>query len=195
MTFVDRVRRNWLISFGFFCSMSCLIAETALQKNFIGTTDKSGLAGAVAVIYLFAISFSLFLDGPCYFYIAEIWPTHLRAQGYTLGIGSLAVTNILWLEAAPTAFDTIGWRYYLLFVCFCAVGSVVSFFWFPNTMHKPLEEIAAMFGDDDLVMLYQRDLANSQVSAERKHSTDAAEAQEVGKVPEVHANFKHVEET
>jgi len=64
VTFMDRVRRNWLISLGFFCVMSCLIAETVLQKNYIGTTDKGGLAAAVVVIYLFAISFPLFLDGP-----------------------------------------------------------------------------------------------------------------------------------
>ena len=70
MAFVDRIQRNRLISFGFFTCMLCMIAETALQKNFIGTTDKGGLAAAVAMLYLFVTCYSLFVDGPCYFYIA-----------------------------------------------------------------------------------------------------------------------------
>ncbi|KAI1613805.1 general substrate transporter [Exophiala viscosa] len=200
MTFVDRVPRNKLISFGFFCVMTCLIVETALQKYYIGTTDKAGLIGAVVVIFAFATSFSLFMDGPCYFYIAEIWPTHLRAYGYTLGIGALAVTNIIWLEAAPTAFANIGWRYYIFFIIFCAIACVTSFLVFPDTLHKPLEEIAAMFGDDDLVMLYQRDLvaAGSDSGTSEKHNENEPENVDLGAIPkpptQIHATSKHVEE-
>jgi hypothetical protein len=32
------------------------------------------------------------------------------------------------------------------------------YFTFPDTLNKPLEEVAAMFGDDYLVAVYQRDL-------------------------------------
>jgi hypothetical protein len=147
--------------------MICMIAETALQATYIGTGNKAELGGAVAALYLFVACYSLFVDGPCYFYIAEIWPTHLRAQGYTMGMAALAASNILWLEAAPTAFQNIGWRFYIVFIVFCALGCVVSFFWFPNTLHKPLEEVAAMFGDHDLVILYQKDIANQDLSEEK----------------------------
>ena len=82
-------------------------------------------------------------------------------------MAALALSNIIWLEAAPTAFQNIGWKYYLFFIIACAIGCVTSLFWFPNTLHKPLEEIAAMFGDHDLVMLYQKDLAAQDLSEAR----------------------------
>lgn len=103
------------------------------------------------------------LSGPAYFYFAELWPTHLRAQGYTLGIGAVAVTNIIWLEAAPTAFAAISYYYYVFFIIITAIATVVTFLYFPNTLHKPLEEIAAMFGDDDLVVLYQANLTDATI--------------------------------
>jgi hypothetical protein len=163
MLFVDRVKRNRLMSFGFASCCICLILEAALQKTYLGSDNKAGLASCAAMLFLFVTFYSLALDGPTYFYIAEIWPTHLRSQGLAMGIGVLSATNIVWLQAAPTAFKTIGWKFYIFFIFFSAVGSVVAFFLFPDTLHKPLEEIAALFGDEELVVLYQRDLDQTQI--------------------------------
>jgi hypothetical protein len=46
----------------------------------------------------------LLLDGTQYVYFAEIFPNHLRAKGMTIGMASIALMNIMWLQAAPTAF-------------------------------------------------------------------------------------------
>lgn len=169
------------MSIGFFLVMADLAAHTALEAKYIGTTHRGGLAGAVATLYLFIVFYSIFLDGPCYFYIGEIWPTHLRAKGYSLGIGALALANIIWLQASPTAFATIGWKYFIIFACFAALGGVVSLFFFPDTLHKPLEEVAALFGDDDLVEVYRQDISEEvaivavkDIGVEKKeHATSA----------------------
>lgn len=34
----------------------------------------------------------------------------------------------------------------------------MAFFVFPDTLHKPLEEVAALFGDQELVVVYQQEL-------------------------------------
>ena len=156
MSFVDRIPRNRLIALGFFVCTLTLIVEAALQANYLKSTNKGALGAAVAMTYLYVVSYSLFLDGPTYFYIGEIWPTHLRAQGYSLGLGMLCLTQIIWSQAAPTAFATIGWKYYIFFILFAAFGCVVSLLFFPDTLHKPLEETAAMFGDDEEVVIFQR---------------------------------------
>ena len=83
-------------------------------------------------------------------------------------MASLAVTNIIWLEAAPTALVTIGYKYYIFFIIITAIASVVAYFWFPNTLHKPLEEVAAMFGDDDLVVLYMENITTDHPLEDEK---------------------------
>lgn len=132
-----------------------LIVHTVLEKTYAHSTDRGGLAAAVLTLYLFIAFYSLFLDGPTYFYIGEIWPTHLRAKGYALGIAALALANIIWLQAGPTAFANIEWRFYIVFIVFAALGGVVTWF-FPDTLRKPLEEVAALFGDEDLAEAYVR---------------------------------------
>jgi len=156
MLFVDRIARNRLIALGFFVCTCSLIVEAALQAKYLNSNNKGALGAAVAMTYLYVVSYSLFLDGPTYFYIGEIWPTHLRAQGYSLGLGMLCLTQIIWSQAAPTAFANIGWKYYIFFIVFAALGCVVSQLYFPDTLHKPLEETAAMFGDDEEVVIFQR---------------------------------------
>ncbi|KAL2815743.1 major facilitator superfamily domain-containing protein [Aspergillus granulosus] len=161
MAFVDRVNRVWLISFGLLACALIMMLELILQRFYLNTTNKPGLSAAAAMIFIFQTTFSLFLDGASYFYIAEIWPSHLRPQGFAIGMATLCMTNMTWLLAAPTAIADIGWKYYLFFVCIPASAAAVVFLWFPDTLHKPLEEIAALFGDKEDVVLYKQ-CANRQ---------------------------------
>lgn len=162
MTFVDRISRTYVFAGGFFLCMCTLIVEAALQKNFLDTTNKSGQAAAVAMTYLYIFFYVLGLDGPMFFYIGEIWPSQVRAQGFALGIAAMCLSNLVWTSAAPTAFTNIGWTYYIFFIVQAAIGGVAALFWFPDTLGKPLEEIAAIFGDTADVMVFQNDLDESR---------------------------------
>ncbi len=183
MTFVDRMPRNRLIALGFFVCTCSLIVEAALQAKYLKSSNKGALGAAVAMTYLYVVSYSLFLDGPTYFYIGEIWPTHLRAQGYSLGLGTLCLTQIIWGQAAPTAFAEIGWKYYIFFIIFAVLGCVVALLVFPNTLHKPLEETAAMFGDDEEVVIFQRCIekenGSESISDDKAPIADSLEVENV----------------
>jgi hypothetical protein len=41
----------------------------------------------------------------------------------------------------------------------------MAFFVFPDTLHKPLEEIAALVGDRELVVVYQQELEGAEGEA------------------------------
>lgn len=62
------------------------------------------------------------------------------------------------LYSAPTAFNTIGWKFYLCFIIPGTIGGIAMWIWFPDTNGLPLEEVAAIFGDEDEVAIYQRDI-------------------------------------
>ena len=181
MTFVDRVSRTYLIASGFFLCICTLIVEAALQKNFLGTNNKSALAAAVAMTYLYVFFYVLCMDGPMFFYIGEIWPSQVRAQGFALGIAAMCLSNLVWTSAAPAAFAHIGWKYYIFFTVQAAIGGVATLLYFPNTLGKPLEEIAALFGDSADVMVFQNDLDESHFEngIEAKLVSGAVEIEEV----------------
>lgn len=70
----------------------------------------------------------------------------------------LTLSQIVWLQSAPTAFANIGWHYYLFFIIPGTIGAVIIWFYFPDTLGLPLEEVAAIFGDSDEVATYMRDI-------------------------------------
>jgi hypothetical protein len=140
--------------------------EAGLTAKYLNTENKSGLGAAVFAFFLYVVCFELCLDGPVSFYHSEIWPTHMRAKGYTVAFTCYSATNIIWLQAAPTAFDNIGWKFYIFFIFFAAFGALSAFFVFPDTLHKPLEEVATMFGDQDLVVVHQNEPDKGQIALE-----------------------------
>ncbi|ORY03954.1 MFS transporter [Clohesyomyces aquaticus] len=155
---VDLFPRNRYIAVGIAGCMVTLIIEAAIVANFVPSNNKAALLAAVAMFFIFQIPYGLILDGTQFAYLGEIFPTHLRAKGVSLGVATISFTNIIWLQAAPTAFITIGWKFYLVFIIPGSMGAVIIWMYFPNTNGLPLEEIAAIFGDGDEVAVYQREM-------------------------------------
>lgn len=155
---VDRFPRPKYIAFGMFGCMASLIVETALIANFVPSTNNAALQAAVAMFFVFAAFFNLCIDGTQFSYLGEVFPTHLRAKGVCLGIAHISFQNILWLQVAPVALQHIGWRFFLCFIIPGTIASVVMWVWFPDTKGRPLEEIAALFGDGDEVAIYQHEI-------------------------------------
>lgn len=77
-------------------------------------TNKVGLGWAVAATYAVVICYCLGVESCGAPFYTEIFPTHIRAKGvcWTLFINSLV--NIVYLEAAPTALQNIGWKFLLV---------------------------------------------------------------------------------
>lgn len=105
------------------------------------------------------------LDAGSYVYCAEIFPTSIRAQGLGLSVASLFASTLLYTEVAPTAFQKIGWKYYLVFIIVPLVGVPFLAYYLPETKNLTLEEIAAKFGDEVAVDI-------SHLSEEQRRALD-----------------------
>ena len=190
LTFVDKVPRPRLIGLALMSCAACLIVITGLEATYVGTNNNGGLIACVVFVYLFQAFFAVALDGAAYYYVTEIWPTHLRSHGLGIAVASLCCTDIIYLQCAPLAFAQVGWKYYLVFIIVPTLGGAYIWWSFPDTLHKPLEEIAALFGDTDMVVLYQQDIDSNyvltdiieqEIPAIEKHAGDALEVEEAGK--------------
>lgn len=100
------------------------------------------------------------MDATSYVFCAEIFPTHIRARGLGFGVAILFLTVIVYLEAAPTAFAEVGWKYYLLFIILTAINVPIVWYLFPETTGLTLEEIGEKFGDE--VAVYITGLTDDQ---------------------------------
>ncbi|KIW69737.1 hypothetical protein PV04_05595 [Phialophora macrospora] len=156
--FVDRMPRNILLGGGIIGCSLMLVIISALIATFVPSTNSAALKATVAFFYLYQPFYVIGLDGTQFTYLGEIFPTHLRAKGVCLGSAMIALMNIVWLQSAPTGLANIGWKYFLVFIIGGCLGGIVILKYWPDTRRIPLEEIAALFGDEDEVAVYQYEL-------------------------------------
>lgn len=97
--------RPRLIAIGLLGCQTFLILEAALVANFAGSTNRPALQAAVAMLYCFVVFYEICLDGTQFVYLGEIFPTHLRAKGMSLGCCAIALMNVMWLQVTPIAFE------------------------------------------------------------------------------------------
>ncbi|PVH69793.1 general substrate transporter [Cadophora sp. DSE1049] len=144
---MDKVGRVKLLVIGGYLCSAALICEALLQKYYLGSENEAGLKAAVGMFFVFIIFYGATIDCAAYVYISEIWPTHLRSQGASIGLVSFFATSIAYNSPSSLAFATIGWKYYLVFVAVCITASTAILFYLPETAGLTLEEIGAEFGD------------------------------------------------
>jgi MFS family permease len=118
--------------FGFAGCIVALIGECITVSIFQKTGHRSAASAAVFFLFLHIACFSSSVDATSYIYASEIFPTPVRAKGLSFSISGLFIATIIFLQCAPTAFDQIGWKYYLVFICVTTVIFFIIWFYFPE---------------------------------------------------------------
>jgi MFS family permease len=118
--------------FGFAGCIVALIGECVTVSIFQKTGHRSAASAAVFFLFLHIACFSSSVDATSYIYASEIFPTPVRAKGLSFSISGLFIATIIFLQCAPTAFDQIGWKYYLVFICITTVIFFIIWFYFPE---------------------------------------------------------------
>ena len=77
------------------------------------------------------------------------------------------------------------------------IGAIIMWFYFPDTLGKPLEETAALFGDADQVATYMRDIEITEdeldaVGGFGEKSSDRTLEVEKAAAGQGTDNYKHV---
>lgn len=112
-----------------------------------GRNNRVGLGFGVFFIFLFVAFYSSCLDATMYLVPSEIFPMVIRSFGMSFSImGQFVATTIL-LEAAPTAFKNIGWKFWLILIILTAVYAILVYLFLPETKGMTLEDISIVFGD------------------------------------------------
>ncbi|KAI1845521.1 hypothetical protein JX266_008379 [Neoarthrinium moseri] len=146
--FVDRVGRVRMMAMGGLTCAATLAIECAMQAKYLGTTNKAGNAVGVTAFFLFAAAYNGFYDAGSFVYTSEIWPNHLRSEGVTIAMVTFYLTNVAWSSPASIALASIGWRYYIVFICVSVVLSFALLAYLPEVKGLTLEEVGIKFQDE-----------------------------------------------
>jgi len=108
---IDRIGRRRLLIGGAALMAIANAGLAGLQSH----KDNSTAAGCSLIFYFLALAaFPIGLFLIPFMYSAEIAPLRVRAQTTAISSGMNWLFNFLVAEVTPVAFDSIGWKYYLV---------------------------------------------------------------------------------
>ena len=108
---IDRIGRRRLLIGGAALMAIANAGLAGLQSH----KDNATAAGCSLIFYFLALAaFPIGLFLIPFMYSAEIAPLRVRAQTTAMSSGLNWLFNFLVAEVTPVAFDSIGWKYYLV---------------------------------------------------------------------------------
>lgn len=142
---VDRWGRRPILLSGAVAMAIALVLISYFMHLNISSTPK--IVVLLVVIYNAAFGYSW---GPVpWLYPPEILPLKIRSKGASLSTATNWACNWLVGQMTPILQDWITWRLYLIHAVSCIVSLVVVYFLYPETRGVRLEEMDALFGDEN----------------------------------------------
>ncbi|KAM0212560.1 hypothetical protein ACHAPQ_004927 [Fusarium lateritium] len=147
--FVERLGRRILFRLSTVGMLAVFIAWTIASARFHDTGASAAGIAVMVLIFLYGAFYNIGLSPLAVAYSVEILPFSIRAKGMATYVFSTKAAVFVNQYVNPVGLDSIGWKYYLVYVAILALESFIAYGWFVETKGKALEEIAILFDKDE----------------------------------------------
>ncbi|OWT36838.1 galactose transporter [Cryptococcus neoformans Bt1] len=147
--FVDNFGRKPILAWGeanMGISHAIIAAIVAVYGDKFDTNKKAGNA-AVFFIYWYIVNFACTWGPLAWVVSAEVFPLDMRAKGMSVSSGANWIMNFTVAMVTPHMIESIGYKTYIVFMCFCVVGFLFSILILPELKGLSLEEVDQLFHD------------------------------------------------
>ncbi|KAI0125196.1 general substrate transporter [Xylariales sp. AK1849] len=129
-----------------------------LSENGKGDPFKLGIV-AVSFFFVFFASFAMGVLGVPWLYPTEVNALAFRAKGASLAMASNWIMNYMVAQITPPGIANLGWRFWLIWMVLCASFVPITYFFYPETANRSLEDIDRFFADNPDVFVFQNKIA------------------------------------
>lgn len=84
----------------------------------------------------------------------EVLPTNLRARGAALSTSFTFLYNLCVSKTTPLLFVAIGYKTYFYYAGLCALSTLITLFFLPETKGLTLEELDTLFKEAPLIVWF-----------------------------------------
>ncbi|KAL9090289.1 MAG: hypothetical protein Q9165_005321 [Trypethelium subeluteriae] len=147
---IERVGRRKLMIFGAIGMGLCMAILSGATSH---PANHEAVHAAIAFVYLFSLFFVTGYLGLAFLYSSEIAPLSVRTPITALSTTSTWTFNFLVVEVSPTGFDSIKYKYFIVYAVinwFLILPTV--YFFFPETQGLHLESVDRIFLDSKNIL-------------------------------------------
>ncbi len=154
---LDRIGRRWTLYWGSIVQGICLFLAGGLSRVSINAVDAHHTAraqsfggGAVAMVFLFTMTFgATWLTVP-WLYPAEIFPLEVRARGNAWGVVGWSIGNGWLTLLCPVMFAALNEKTLYIFAACNVLTIPMVYCLYPESNQRTLEEMNLLFAADSI---------------------------------------------
>lgn len=154
---LDRIGRRWTLYWGSIVQGICLFLAGGLSRVSIDAVDAGSVAraqafggGAVAMVFLFTMTFgATWLTVP-WLYPAEIFPLEVRARGNAWGVVGWSIGNGWLTLLCPVMFAALDEKTLYIFAACNVLTIPMVYCLYPESNQRTLEEMNLLFAADSI---------------------------------------------
>ncbi|KIJ49078.1 hypothetical protein M422DRAFT_777634 [Sphaerobolus stellatus SS14] len=121
------------------------MAQTVCFAEFSTNGSTQAAHAFIAFIFLFYAAYDIAFTPLIVSYTVEILPFAIRAKGFNIFNFTVSLALIFNQYVNPVALSAIGWKYYLVYLCWLVFELAFVLFFVIETKNRTLEETAALF--------------------------------------------------
>lgn len=147
---VDKVGRKPMLAWGL-VNMGVAHAVVAALIATYGSSfgeHKSAGDAAIFFIYWIVVNYAMPYGPVGWIVTAESSSLDIRAKGVAIGSAVNWIMNFAVAQVTPVMITNIGYKTFIVFLCFCVLGLVWVYFVLPELKGLSLEEIDTVFADE-----------------------------------------------
>ncbi|KAK0907517.1 hypothetical protein LTR02_005420 [Friedmanniomyces endolithicus] len=142
---------------------------TGASADYANTKNKDAGAAVVAMIFVYYWAYTL-MHSLTYIYITEVFPFVIRAKGVGVTQTFTRAASAFNIFVNPIGLDGIGWKYYIVYVVWLAIESLIIYFVYPETK-GPGQELSQLFEDENPLSKGRLDLERQGSNEEKPVTT------------------------
>ncbi|GJJ09213.1 hypothetical protein Clacol_003435 [Clathrus columnatus] len=142
-----------IFNFGCAVAAGLLCDKLGRRKLFISSTSLIHGAAIVSVVLIFCYTsgYAIAYTPLIVSYTLEILPFSLRARGFAIFNFTVSLSIIINQYINPILLEKIGWRYFIIYVCWLVFELAFVYLFIVETKDRTLEETGALFDGTDAV--------------------------------------------
>lgn len=148
--FIDNIGRRPMLCWGeanMAVSHAGVAAIVAIYGQDFASHKMAGNA-AVFLIYWFITNYAVAYGPVGWVVAAEVFPLNIRAKGISIAAAVNWIMNFAVAQVTPVMQANIGYKMFIVFMCFCILGFFWALLLLPELKGLSLEEIDRVFKDD-----------------------------------------------
>lgn len=169
---------------GFSYLMITILLGLSYTASQAGNDEKSSklATAAVAFFFLYYVFFGVGFQGIPWLYPTEINSLQMRTKGAALGTATNWAVNYMVVQVTPIGINSIHWKFYIIWTIFNFSFIPITYFFYPETSGRRLEDIDALFRENHSIWIYKDKDAISTQRPQKYRDVEEGEIKNAGRV-------------